>query len=259
MAQFVNRQTIKDVLARVGLLKPLSKFRDYQRVQDHKHRFERLYAGFVGKDDLCFDVGANYGNRTEMFLKLGARVVAIEPQPECVAFLRARYGRNNRFTLFDGGLDEKQGMHELYVSTNHGTTSMSTDWISRVKDRPKLVKHRWDRTISVQVYRMDDLIVKYGTPAFCKIDVEGFELQVLKGLSQPIKTLSFECTPEFKDPAYDCIDLLLSLGAYRFNYSHGESALFVSPTWFGKAQLKELINGLDPTIKSGDIYARLDA
>ena len=45
-----------------------------------------FYSELIKKDDLCFDIGANYGNRSEVFIKLGAKVVAFEPQPKPLNF-----------------------------------------------------------------------------------------------------------------------------------------------------------------------------
>ena len=52
----------------------------------------RFYSRFIHKGDLCFDVGAHMGNRTEIFLKLGANVIAVEPQEDCINQLREKIG-----------------------------------------------------------------------------------------------------------------------------------------------------------------------
>src|SRR5439155_7684012 len=58
-----------------------------------------FYSAFVGPNDLVFDVGANVGNRTKVFLRLGSRVVAVEPQPACVSLLAEAFGREPRLTV----------------------------------------------------------------------------------------------------------------------------------------------------------------
>ena len=54
---------------------------------------DRLYGGFVRRGDLVFDVGAHVGDRVASFRRLGARVVAVEPQPAMVKVLELFYGR----------------------------------------------------------------------------------------------------------------------------------------------------------------------
>src|SRR5688572_28540682 len=63
----------------------------------HDQQMLEFYRQFLAPGELCFDVGANVGNRVKIFLKPGARVVAVEPQRECVRTLRAAFGRDPRF------------------------------------------------------------------------------------------------------------------------------------------------------------------
>jgi len=105
---------------------------------------------------------------------------------------------------------------------------------------------------------LDQLIAEHGLPAFCKIDVEGYELEVLKGLSQPIPALSFEYVPACLELARDCVTYLARLGPYRFNGSVGEAQRLRSEEWLDAAPLLEWLAAVARTGRSGDIYARLD-
>ena len=60
--------------------------------------------------------------------------------------------------------------------------------------------------MDVEVTTLDRLIAIYGAPTFCKIDVEGSELQVLEGLTEALPALSFEFLPVSIKRAYGCID-----------------------------------------------------
>lgn len=60
--------------------------------QDIKRR-QLFYGAFVKKNDLCFDVGANMGNRITPMLNIGAKIIAIEPQEECCKYLRLKFGK----------------------------------------------------------------------------------------------------------------------------------------------------------------------
>jgi FkbM family methyltransferase len=151
------------------------------------------------------------GDRVDTFLKLGSRVVAIEPQSRCIRYLMLRFGKNNRVKIVQKGLDEQVGDRVLYLNRESSMSSMSTVQIVRNTSRPMFSKDRWDRAVTVPVTTLDQLIDTYGDPAFCKIDVEGFEFQVLKGLSRSVKALSYEYTPENIGNAISCIDRLDAL------------------------------------------------
>ncbi len=151
-----------------------------------RRQLRAFYAGFIGPDDLCFDIGAHAGNRSGVWAALGARVVAVEPQSTFMAYLRHRYADNNRVALVEEAVGAEQGMATLYVSERTPTvTTLSREWIGAVQEDTSFRRVRWDTAISVPVTTLDQLITRYGRPTFCKIDVEGFELEVLQGLSQP--------------------------------------------------------------------------
>ncbi|HYH16767.1 MAG TPA: FkbM family methyltransferase, partial [Flavisolibacter sp.] len=104
---------------------------------------------------------------------------------------------------------------------------------------------------------LDSLISKYGCPKFCKIDVEGYELQVLKGLHQPLPLISLEyCVPEMTNDLIECISYLQHLSPNGiFNYSIGESMEWASKQWFNAESFKKLVNTQDfQNSLFGDIY-----
>jgi hypothetical protein len=116
---------------------------------------------------------------------------------------------------------------------------------------------RWDRRERVQVTTLDALITQYGPPAYIKIDVEGFEIEVLSGLSQPVQMLSVEYLPAFAALTLQVIERLEALGTYRFNPVVGERSGFLWPDWRDGDAVRDWLNGLDTTAPSGDLFARL--
>lgn len=216
-----------------------------------------LYAQFLRSGDLCFDIGSNVGNRLEIFRSLGCRVVAAEPQSTCFTQLEARFGSDPEVFLVRTALAPQEGEMELYLSKAHTIASMSPEWIRRVRDSGRFTKYNWDRREIVPVTTLDRLIARHGVPRFIKIDVEGFELEVLRGLSQRVHALSIEWTPEFLAATEACLSHLGTLGAFEANYSLGESMRFELSEWTNAAGLiAELRRHEDNPVVFGDVYVR---
>ena len=229
----------------------------------NRKKLLKFYSQFVKKDDLCFDIGANFGRRTEIFLKLGARVVAVEPQDACMKGLQKKYGNNKRVILIKKAISDNHGEEELMISDSHTLSSMSKEWIVSIKSSDMFFvstqAFSWQKSAKVQVTTLNQLIKEYGKPVFCKIDVEGYEYKVLKSLSEPIRVVSFEFTPtqEFILLAINTIEHLASIGEVKFNYSFGESISLVLNQWVEPDEISNILSNLpEKTPISGDIYAR---
>jgi FkbM family methyltransferase len=232
----------------------------YHAIPFRRRQLTRFYAQFIHPGDLCFDIGAHVGSRLRAWLPLGARIIAVEPQPQCMRLLRRWYGHHSRITLIEQAVGAMPGMAELFISPRTPTvTSLSLTWIEKIQSSHGFEQVRWEYAVSVPVITLDQLIAAHGLPAFCKIDVEGYELEVLKGLSQPIPVLSFEYLPADLNPARRCIAHLAALGNYRFNGSVGEAQRLHSTVWLDADQMLAWLDGRAQTHRSGDIYARLPA
>lgn len=220
-------------------------------------RLLAFYRGFLEPGDLCFDVGANVGNRVKVFLALGARVVAVEPQRDCVKMLKALFGAEPRFTLVEKALGGAEGVAEIRFSdANTITASLSTEWIDAVGKSGRF-EQEWSERHPVALTTLDALVAQYGVPAFLKIDVEGFEHEVLKGLSRPVKALSLEFTPELIDTTFRCLEHLEQLGRIECNYSLEESMRFARDAWVSRREMVEILSGMaDDHRIYGDVYVR---
>ncbi len=227
--------------------------------QPLKHRRARaLYAQFVPPGGLCFDIGAHIGGRVAMFRRLRARVVAVEPQPLFLQALRRLYADKPGVTIVPDAVGAAPGETTMLVSDRTPTVStLAGDWARQVGAQRAFAGVDWNREVPVTVTTLDALIAEHGVPDFCKIDVEGYERQVLAGLSQPIPALSFEFLVAARDEATACLDRLAALGTYRYNVSLGETARLIFDDWRGQAALAEWLAGLTGATASGDIYARL--
>jgi FkbM family methyltransferase len=242
------------LLQQAGLVRSLLI---YYGIPGRVSRLQRFYAPFIHPGDLCLEVGAHVGNRVLAWRRLGARVVAVEPQPHLARLLQRLYGRSNHVTILPVALGASSGSAVMYIDSGNPTVAtLSADWMAAVQQDPSFDGVHWDMAADVPVTTLDALIEQYGVPAFCKIDVEGYELEVLRGLSQALPALSFEYIPAAMDIATGCLERLGQLGRYEFNYFEGETHRWQSPMWLdGRALAVRLLDGK----RSGDVVARLKA
>jgi FkbM family methyltransferase len=222
------------------------------------HRLAKLYRPFVGPGDLCFDVGAHVGDRTRALRRLGARVVAIEPQPACLELLRWMYRKDDAVTVVGAGVGEAEGHAAMLVSQRTPTvSSLSPVWVESVRRAPRFADVTWDDRTEVEVTTLDSLIQRFGRPAFCKLDVEGSELAALMGLRQAIPVVTFEYIPVLRRAAQACLDRLESLAGYEYNWTEREAPRLRSAHWLSPEAMASLVEGLPDGAHSGDIFARL--
>jgi FkbM family methyltransferase len=232
--------------------------RIYYGDRRHGPAMDRLYRQFVQPGDLVFDIGAHVGDRVAAFRRLQARVVAIEPQPALVKTLRLFYSRDPKVTIEAAAAGRQAGFIELIVNLDNPTVStVSTDFIAAAAAAPGWQGQTWPKRLRVPVTTIDALIGRHGMPAFIKIDVEGFEAEVLAGLGQPVQALSFEFTLIQRGIARACVERCRALGYARFNATLGESQTFEHSDWIDANAIARWLDKLPPAANSGDVYARL--
>jgi len=239
----------------LGILRSMLIYR-----QPWRHwRLQKLYRTWVGPEALVFDIGAHLGDRTRTFASLGARVIAFEPQPHLRAWLDRFEGQKPRVEIRSDAVGPEMGTATLAISARNPTLStLAHQWREQLASRHQgFAQVAWDDSIEVPVVTLDSLIEQYGIPQFCKIDVEGFEPQVLAGLSQPIPALSFEFIQGHHDQALACLSHLHHLAAeqYRYNVVIGEQRQFHFPQWVNQPELMAWLAGAGQLVSSGDIYA----
>lgn len=257
--------TMADLASRTPRRRPLSRSLGFARSlamyygrPGQTRRLAGHYADLMAPGDIVFDIGAHVGNRTRCWSRLGALVVAVEPQPHFARWLRWQFKSDAKVTVVEAALGDKAGLATLFESPRTPTVStMSQTWMGAVGRSSGFAGVVWDEERRTRVTTLDSLIHRFGTPKFCKIDVEGYEAEVLRGLSVPLAALSIEYVPAAMDVVLAALDRLAELGAYRFNVSEGESLHYLWPDWRDADDLRRWLETRAPDAPSGDVYARL--
>jgi FkbM family methyltransferase len=230
--------------------------RIYYGDRERRAAMDRLYRRFVERGDLVFDIGAHVGDRIAAFRRLGARVVAVEPQPALVTTLKLLYGRDRAVTIEPVAVGNREGTIELRLNVDNPTVSTaSAAFVQAADGAPGWEGQAWTRTIHVPVTTLDALIARHGMPAFIKIDVEGFEAEALAGLTRPPRALSFEFTTIQREVAAACIERCAALGYARYNAMLGERHAWILPDWASAEAIADWLRTLPATANSGDVYA----
>jgi FkbM family methyltransferase len=236
-----------------GVMRSLGIYRGWHQVK-RTFAMDALHRRFVQRGDLVFDIGAHVGDRVASFRRLGAKVVAVEPQPAFGQMLGMFYARDSNVAVERVAVGRHAGDVRLMINTDNPTVSTASNaFIHAAEGAQGWQGQHWDRSIRVPMTTLDALIGQYGVPVFIKIDVEGYEEEALNGLTQPVAALSFEFTTIQRDVACGCIDRCAALGLTLFNAAIGESQQIGD--WRSGEKMRQWINELPFEANSGDVYA----
>lgn len=236
------KRNLQSILKRAGIYQrlkssPLSDLywsvTDRRRIANRSRQvafYRQLLVGYR-KSDLIFDVGANVGEKTDVFLRLGARVVAVEPDESNQEILRAKFLRfrlaPKPVVIIGKAVSDSVKVETMYVDgPGSALNTLNPKWVDALKGNKKRFEQTQDRLdfdghTEVQTTTLEELIAAYGTPHYVKIDVEGYEKWVLLGLKRTVPFLSYEVNlPEFLSEGLECVKLLQGLDEDgKFNYA----------------------------------------
>lgn len=160
---------------------------------------------------LLFDIGANRGDATYAGLAKGYRVVALEPAPRIFAELVKNFIYDPRVTPLKFAVSDSNNQRvEFYEAVEDGLSTLNKEWLT-ADTMPYAGKEF--RTISATTITLDRLVELYGKPDLIKVDVEGAEWSVFRGLSQPYP-MCFEWTLATIEQHQEQLKYLYDLG-YR--------------------------------------------
>jgi len=226
-----------------------------RRKRAHRREMRELYAPFVRQGDLVFDVGANVGNYSEVFTELGARVVAVEPNPRCCENLR-RLARARPVHVEECAVGDAPGKANLRVCESSTLSTLTDRWYEVSKQSPLLRDANWLGALEVNMVTLDQLAHRYGIPSFVKIDVEGYDDHVLRGMSFLPQALSFEYVPLAPEVAMRCLESAALAGRYQYNYLPEGKTQVAWESWVSAEALRERLASGTGNEYFGDVLAR---
>jgi FkbM family methyltransferase len=250
------KKTFKGIAISCGFYRPLKlihrRLFEHEALRRLKNNIE-FYAPFLAPGDLCFDIGSNVGEKAEAFLALGAKVVAFEPQPFVFREMKARCGPSRRLIAVNAAVGAAPGKLPMYVCKQSQSSSLVSDWTQNIQE-----------VIQVPVTTLDHAIERYGLPRFCKIDVEGFELEVLKGLNRalPCITLEYHLSDDDIMKVIGCVDYLSRFGDLSMNVTLGEELKFAWPNWVTYESFRAYFPSRaprTPICAYGDLFIRIQS
>lgn len=196
-----------------------------------------------------FDVGANVGDKAAIFSEIAERVTCVEADPQTATGLKRRFAFRKRVIIENVAVGAEAGTAKLFRKNHSGFNTLSKKW----SDVAEGVSD--NGTVDVPVTTLDLLIVKHNRPDYIKIDVEGFELPAICGLSHSIKALSFEANvPTFYEETKAIVARLSDLQPkIRFNLRIMEARTFHLPNFVNAETIVATLLELSPF--TCDIFA----
>lgn len=217
----------------------------------------KFYSQFMKEGDYCFDIGTNIGEKTRIYLQLGAKVICVEPQKDCIKILRDLYGKNKNVIIVDKAVGKKEEIGELFIcNESNRLSTFSKKFRTKVRFPNVLGGYHWSKKVDITITTLDSLIKSYGVPKFCKIDVEGYEIEVFEGLTKKIPFICFEFHLDLFNDLKKCINHLLSLGEAKFNFVIKQIPEFYLSNWVSPNILYKTLISIGSESLVGDIYVK---
>jgi FkbM family methyltransferase len=256
------KQLIIKLADQLGIYSQLKKIKELtiehwgNKWQLKQYERKELYSKFINEMDLCFDLGANFGDDTRTLEELNARVISIEPVKICYKYLKKNF-KSKKVTILNCAVGDKMGREIINICPSSSFSTMSKDYLEHYRKKKSLANLNWKEKQQVEVITLNYLCEKYGIPKFVKIDVEGYEYEVLKNLKYKIPIIKIEFNTEFKEIAISCVKKLSTLGKYEFNLALFSDDILFLEQWTKKEGVIRLLKELNKKFYFGNIYARL--
>lgn len=255
------KKKINTSLKRFGFYENLKSFYinlQYEKYYSNHQNDYNFYKKLLNKKDLVFDIGANKGNKTNIFLKLKSKVIAVEPDKTNQKVLHSRFNYNDNLIVVNKIVSDKIGVETLNIVSDGNEVNTCSDKWKEVIENNENNRFEADRSFTIreeiESTTLSDLIKKFGSPKYIKIDVEGYEYNVLKGLKSCVNMISFEANiPEFIDESKKCIDIINNLSE-NYSYKFTDTINFQSNNWVNFQEIMKIIE--TTKLNCIEIYAK---
>jgi FkbM family methyltransferase len=250
----------KKVALVTGLYRPIRSLIGSKQTNLARAKMGEFISSLLPNGSLVFDIGAHIGSFSEVYAQVGCHVVAVEPNPASAQHLRlVTDGLSVR--VLEAAVGAECGLATLHIADKVGdgaTSTLSEAFIARMEEWDERYKGNWRQQLVVPIITLDSLIARFGEPAYVKIDVEGYELDVLRGLSSQPRLLSFEFHNAELDAAYACLDRFTEDSEFNFitNPAWGYHQRFDLGKWLSRETLKNELSALTNGNVEGDIFVR---
>src|SRR2546427_8278181 len=141
--------------------------------------YRSLLTGFR-QGDLTFDIGANHGYKTSVFLRLGASVLAVEPDPASKKILEEMFIRYRLapkpVIIIDKAVSDSSTRQSMWIDEpGSAKNTLSKKWVDTLRADDQRFGHKlmFAERKEVITTTLDELVARHGLPFFIKIDVEG--------------------------------------------------------------------------------------
>lgn len=205
-----------------------------------------------------FDIGTNHGHFTDEYIALypDIQVVCIEANPNLCANLVNKYQNQPNVSVYHYLVSQKSNEDiDFYINVGcDGVSTASTDWVTK----SRFSGEQWSNPIQIESITIDDLIDNTFVPDMIKIDVEGYENTVIKGLTKKVDLIQFEWAEEEMESVKDTLEYLKSIGYTQFAYRFGDRPYSHVPTEYYELEDLQLFEQLIPSRKDkwGMLYAK---
>lgn len=177
------------------------------------------------KFELALDIGSFTGDSVVGIQSMGYKhIVCIEPDPHNFDKLKSNYGKNATITLIKKAVSDKSEEIIKLCSTRNlpFLNSLDPKWLTKTRHNQFYRPNQYEE-VDVETITIPDIIELVGkSPDYIKIDVEGWEKQVIRCIKEKPELVSFEWISERLDDNLSCISMLRDLGFSKFYICMGE-------------------------------------
>jgi FkbM family methyltransferase len=254
------KEQARKVALVTGLYRPIQSLIGSKETKLARAKMREFISSLLPNGSLVFDIGANIGSFSEVYAQAGCKVVAVEPNPASALRLRL-ITEGLSVQVLQAAVGAECGLATLHIAEKVGegaTSTLSEAFIARMEAWDGRYKGNWRQQLVVPIVTLDSLIAHFGEPAYVKIDVEGYEMDVLRGLSWQPPLLSFEFHNAELDTAYACLDRFTENSEFNLitNPAWGYHERLDLEKWLSQENLKNELTALNDGNVEGDIFVK---